>query len=212
METIGDRLQKGLDAHSDLGDVRAVYRALSAGETGYRTTYSTVARYFSGDVKEPPLDFLKAAAPVLSVSPAWLAFGDGPMRPVDSGGPFSELGEEADVPSSPMAELMGGAAGRAALKDLVARVADAAPTHGPAPTSAQIQSLSVNLTFSFQSMWGAIGPKEGTSLAELRIFFLVWVAALLTGVAGPGQGRPLSEVLAALPYLPTPETGVGDAS
>src|SRR5680860_537658 len=83
MSEISQRLADALKA-SKVRSMRALWTTL--GEAGtYEATYSTVHRYFTGEV-EPPLDFLSAAAGVLNVRPAWLAFGEEPVgAPVQSG-------------------------------------------------------------------------------------------------------------------------------
>ena len=71
-----------LRAAIDAAGLTARRFALLMDESGVTGSgYSTVYRYLKGEA-EPPRDFLSAAAELLKVRAAWLAFGDGEMLQV----------------------------------------------------------------------------------------------------------------------------------
>lgn len=75
MRTVSTRLKGALQERGE--SIRGLHRALK--EEGIRgaRAYASIHAYVSGDVTEPPLDFLRAAAAYLGYRVAWLAFGDG---------------------------------------------------------------------------------------------------------------------------------------
>lgn len=75
MKTVADRLQS---ARNHAGrSIRSLQKELhDAGVPG--SSYANVHAYF-GNKTPPPIEFLKSAAVLLGVRPAWLAFEDGEM-------------------------------------------------------------------------------------------------------------------------------------
>lgn len=73
--TLGDRLQEALTARG-MSRRKFIARLSAAGAPG--SSEPSVYRYLRNE-SEPSLAFIRAAAAELGASPAWLAFGDGPV-------------------------------------------------------------------------------------------------------------------------------------
>ena len=75
MSEVTERLRRAVEL-GGLPSIRALWTKLRD-EGLYETTYSTVHRYFTGGVEEPPLEFLRATAKATGVREAWLVLGYG---------------------------------------------------------------------------------------------------------------------------------------
>lgn len=79
--TIAARLKQAVEWHGEtrqwlVDQLRAQPNATEIAGANYASVHS----YWSGEVTDVPLSFICAASRVLGVRPAWLAFGDLPMR------------------------------------------------------------------------------------------------------------------------------------
>ena len=93
--TIGDRLKWRLEKE-DWSTRHFQGLVKSEAEEGARgVSYASVYEYVEGKM-EPPISFLRAAANVLHVRTAWLAFGEEPMTEQERQAP-DELPEGVDV-------------------------------------------------------------------------------------------------------------------
>lgn len=83
MATVAERLQQALHQwNPGTGrepSIRQFQQELEMRSGVRGTTYASVHSYFSGRAPSPPLSFLEAAADILGVRAAWLAFDDGEM-------------------------------------------------------------------------------------------------------------------------------------
>ena len=214
-EGIGKRLREAL-APLDDGTIKWLQAEMEKADVP-GSKYSNVQRYVAGTAqKRPPLEWLEGAAKVLDVRPAWLVFDDGPMREGalfdddagEEGRPltvFERLAEERDVPVGPGAHMLGGAAGKAVMRELIGRLIDAQPADAPDPSQTELRHLAYSLDFSFSALWGALSERQ-VPMSRMRSMYLAWISALLTMVAPPGAGKNrIAEVSARIPIVPGPQ-------
>ena len=201
METIAERLQYALEM-SDIRSIRSLHRTLEA-RGDKPGTYSTVHRYFVGEVEEPPLSFLRTAGEALHVSVAWLAFGEGQAQ---DGFPTLTVGVSAGGVS--ILTIDAGGVGRDLMVAIVQRLVEAQPNDAPEPTAKDQARLAKRLDETVGGLIRAVRPFDelpdlpwvpprgasGTTAAIL--------GALLAYMPADGEGFPVKDVIGLLPRLP----------
>ena len=207
MNTIAERLTWALEK-SDLRSIRSLHREIE--ERGLHTvTYSTVHRYFSGEVEEPPLSFLRAADQVLGVPAEWLTFG---RRPTDGRGLKRHVGSNRPaespaqgairVSSSSVAgsTVQAYCAGEDVMLAIVEALVRAQPDDAPELTEKDVADLALRLSFAVSGILGAVRrDAPGPVIAGATLGVL---AAVLGYVPAKGEGRPLKDVVRILPTPP----------
>lgn len=218
MDTIAERLTWALEK-SDIPSIRSFHRQIE--DRGlHEGTYSTVHRYFAGEVKEPPLAFLSAVEQVLDVPAAWLAFGGArtARRGVKAmaaaiGGPLGSLVDDqawagaVRAAASPVSSMTGGAgfAGEDIMLEVVQALGRAQPHESPDLTERDLANLASRLSFAVAGILGALRrDAPGTVLAGATLGVL---AAVLAYVPAKGEGRPVTEVTGLLPTPPKARRG-----
>ncbi len=190
---------------SDVRSIRSLHRKLE--ERGKEPgAYSTVHRYFSGEVEEPPLSFLGPAGEILGVSAAWLAFGSTPGRE----GPSDPRRTAVKRSASRVSFLTLGAdqVGRELLPTIVTELVLAQPPDAPQPKLREYEELAERLDKAVGELLRAVRPflevpghdswpPTGSAGATAAI-----LGALLSYLPGHGEGYPVSEIIR---MLPTPQ-------
>ena len=162
-------------------------------------SYASVYAYVEGKSKAPPpLPFLIAAANVLNVRPAWLAFGDG-EEGLAQGPVRDAIRAVVQEGSEFLSTSTGGVSGELTVQ-LIRRLIDAQPVDSPGLSADDIatvtRAIQVNLTVTQMALskGGVTGP--GTRSGQ---FLLLSLTAMLGLVPEARMGRPLREVLEKLP-------------
>lgn len=188
--------------------IRAFQQALEVAGAD-NSGYSSVLRYVKGAFP-PSVAWVQAAAEILEVPPAWLAFGgSSPAKGVKAY--FDRRGGVDDDPPGAADAIKGSAAGVSAMtagasfagEDLmiaiVRGIVRAQPDGAPEPTEKDLAALALRLGFAIQGILMAVRREaSGTVTAGATLGVL---AAVLAYVPAEGEGRTLDDVVR---YLPTP--------
>lgn len=179
--------------------------------------YTSVRRYVKGEFP-PSVAWVEAAATILEVTPASLAFGGSPtarkgMKAFFVGGPMLDDPPAADAiraASSPAAALTGGAyfVGEDIMLAITNALTRAQPHGAPKPTEKDLAKLASRLSFAVSGILGATRrDAPGTVLAGAALGIL---AAVLAYVPARGQGRRVTDVTNMLPTPPKARRGDSD--
>ncbi len=189
--TVAARLTQALEEFEPERSIRAVCRRL-ADDGLYEATYSSIHRYFSGEVENPPIDFLTAVGKVLGVRAAYLAFGEEPKRGVSKEGVQELIGGAGEL-----VEMSAGPAAAALLADVVQRLVYAQPEGASEVGPAELKQLAIELTWYPMNLPDLFAA-HGTHGKDRSSFMLAALASLVPVIPLPGQGKPIAEVIAGL--------------
>lgn len=202
--TISDRLEKAIRTING-HDVRWFQEQISERYTpeGRRekpgTSYQTVLAYVNGD-RTPGVGFLRAAARVLEVRPAWLILGEGPAR---EPGKIPEE-EEEQIRLAVQAAMLRGAEAWAESPDTV--------EHQAETVTRRLLAACPDGDHSFQEVRLAADAVSRLVLTPIRTlsnldmsagqawerYCIAALHALELAIPEAGEGRPLEEIVGAL--------------
>lgn len=148
--------------------------------------YSNIQRHVAGNADHPPpTDWIEAAAEILGVRSAWLAFGEEPVLPdAATAIPAHQL--------TPAIKLVAGDHGAAVMARLVQRLVVAQPSGSTHPTEEDLDYLAG--TIHSRALDFLHSVRAGTTPEEAERFYLAFLTALLAAIPRPGQGREVTEV------------------
>lgn len=207
MGTIAERLdarRKELDIDIQTLQKRVEALALETDERAKGISYSSVHGYVTGAQADPPLPFLRLAARVLRVDPAWLTFGVGPKHSDEE--EMQEAVGEVLIPAlDPMFRTLdlGGGGVRGLFDALLRSIIQARPEDDPEPSQETITRLGGSL-LTHVSVTLLHFAENGVPEWKMHRQFTTILNALLQVVPGPGQGQPLNQILY---YLSSGEHG-----
>ena len=171
--------------------------------------YSSVFRYVKGEFP-PSVTWVEAAARVLEVPPAHLAFGGestaqgSVRRHMEDRGFFGDPESERPVRHAlgmVTASTVGAyGVGEDVMMAIVAGLVRAQPKGSPEPTVEELSNLAVRLGFAVMGLLGAVrreGPGHLMAGGHLGV-----LSALLAHLPAPTQGRSLDDVLRTVPTPP----------
>ena len=176
--------------------------------------YSSVFRYVKGEFP-PSVAWVEAAAKVLQVPPAHLAFGGGSSaqggvrRHMEDRGFFGDPESERPVRDAlgivTVSTVGAYGAGEDVMMAIVAGLVRAQPKGSPEPTVEELSNLAVRLGFAVMGLLGAIrreGPGHVMAGGHLGV-----LSALLAHIPAPKEGRTIDDVLRTLPTPPKAKKG-----
>lgn len=174
----------------------ALEEAAAPGTKG--TSYASVYDYVEGRAKgAPPIEFLNAAAKVLNVRPAWLAFGDEPESPTAAA---AERSDDPIIAAATIIPALTFGGGRELLVTLVHQLVGAQPADAPDVTDADLASAvqAIELTV-FGMLMALSGPGQGRPATGMVQSVMGMLVAMLAAVPPARSGRPLRDVVELLP-------------